>query len=154
MVFTENQNAFSLKGSAASLGGKPDLITRLGDNGTIYDVKTGKPSPAHSVQVMVYMYAIPRALHQYKGVKFDGKVVYGDHEVDIPNSAVDGKFVENLTQLIRRIGAATPARKVRAEWSVAFATLLKPTAPNAQPKRSGMQYTPKTFKKSIPPSEG
>ena len=61
-VFTENQNHFSLRGTSATLGGKPDLITTSGSNGIIYDAKTGKPSPSHHIQLMVYMYAIPRAL--------------------------------------------------------------------------------------------
>ena len=61
-VFTENQNHSSLRGTSATLGGKPDLITTSGSNGIIYDAKTGKPSPSHHIQLMVYMYAIPRAL--------------------------------------------------------------------------------------------
>ena len=27
---------------------------------TIIDAKTGRPGPAHAVQVMIYMYALPR----------------------------------------------------------------------------------------------
>ena len=61
-VFTESQNSFALRGKTATLGGKPDLIARKGSQGVILDVKTGKPSPSHGVQVMLYMYAVPRAL--------------------------------------------------------------------------------------------
>ena len=43
-VFTENQNAFTLRGSSATLGGKPDLITSSDKSGTIYDAKTGRPT--------------------------------------------------------------------------------------------------------------
>ena len=111
-VFTENQNSLTLRGNTASLGGKPDLIAKKGKSGTIIDIKTGKPSPAHSVQVMLYMYAVPRVLAQYKGITFDGKLVYNDHEVDIPSSAVDKTFVDNFTSLIGRLASATPARKV------------------------------------------
>ena len=32
-VFTENQNAFTLRGSSATLVGKPDLITSSGESG-------------------------------------------------------------------------------------------------------------------------
>ena len=48
--------------------GPPDLIAREGPSGTIIDVKTGSPSPAHSAQVMLYMYAVPRAMEQHHGV--------------------------------------------------------------------------------------
>ena len=58
-------------------------------------MKTGRPSPSHGVQVMLYMiYAVPRAMGQYHGVTFDGKIAYGDHGVDIPASAVDETFIK------------------------------------------------------------
>ena len=128
-VFTENQNSFSLGGHSATLGGKPDLISSSGKAGIIYDAKTGRPSPSHHIQVMVYMYAVPRSLGQYKGVIFDGKVVYQDHEVNIPSTAVDEPFVENLTQLIRRVSAQAPARKVASAMECAFCNITKADCP-------------------------
>ena len=128
-VFMENQNSFALKGHAATLGGKPDLITVSGKNGTIYDAKTGKPSPSHHVQVMVYMYAVPRVLSQYKGVTFDGKLIYTDHEVNIPSTAVDQPFIENLGELIRRVADKTPARKVPSPMECGFCNIAKSECP-------------------------
>ena len=61
-VFSENQNSFVLRGREATVGGKPDLIARKGNSGVIIDVKTGKPSPSHTAQVMLYMYGVPRVL--------------------------------------------------------------------------------------------
>ena len=113
-ILTENQNFFNLGGNVATLGGKPDLITVDGNTGTIYDAKTGKPSPSHHIQVMAYMYAVPRALGQYKGVSFDGKVVYEDQDISIPSTAIDGPFIENLSKLIRRVASSTPTRKVHS----------------------------------------
>lgn len=119
-VFTEGQNNFTLRGSTASLGGKPDLIAKSGQFGLICDAKTGSPSPSHSVQVMTYMYAVPRALGQYRGVSFDGLVAYKDHEVRVPSSAVDDTFVKNLGDLIRRVSAAEPARRVPSPTECSF----------------------------------
>ena len=116
-AFTENQNFFNLKGRVATLGGKPDLITVDGNSGTIYDAKTGKPSPSHHIQVMVYMYAVPRALGQYKGVTFD------------PSTAIDGPFIENLSQLIRRVASSTPARKVPSQMECGFCNLTAADCP-------------------------
>ena len=45
-VFTEEQNFFTLRGKAATLAGKPDLIAVKGNDLVIVDAKTGKPSPA------------------------------------------------------------------------------------------------------------
>ena len=128
-AFTENQNFFNLKGNVATLGGKPDLITVDGNAGTIFDAKTGKPSPSHHIQVMAYMYAVPRALGQYKGVTFEGKVVYEDQEVSIPSASIDGPFVDNLSQLIRRVASSTPARKVPSQMECGFWNLTTADCP-------------------------
>ena len=128
-VFTEGQNSFTLRGSTATLGGKPDLVAKKGSSGIIVDVKTGKPSPSHSVQVMLYMYAVPRALGQYKGMGFDGKVVYEDHEVDIPASAVDETFISNVSDLIGRLAASSPARKVPSVTECRFCDITKLDCP-------------------------
>ena len=128
-VFTENQNSFTLRGSTATLGGKPDLITTSGATGLIIDAKTGNPSPSHHVQVMLYMYAVPRALRQYGGVAFSGKVTYQDHEVDIPNSAVDETFVNNLSQLIARVASASAARKVPSGMECGYCNITSADCP-------------------------
>jgi CRISPR/Cas system-associated exonuclease Cas4 (RecB family) len=128
-VFTENQNRFTLRGKTASLGGKPDLITRRGGCGTIIDVKTGKPSPSHSVQVMLYMYAVPRALGQYNGVIFNGQVAYSDHVVDIPAAAVDEQFTGNLSRLIHRLGSGGPARKVPSRMECRYCDITAADCP-------------------------
>ena len=128
-VFTENQNSFHLRGNVATLGGKPDLIAVSGNKGTIYDAKTGRPSPSHHIQVMAYMYAVPRALGQYKGIAFDGKVVYEDQEIPIPATAVGEPFIENLSQLIRRVASGMPARKVPSPLECGFCNLTMADCP-------------------------
>jgi hypothetical protein len=128
-VFTENQNWFCLGGRSAALGGKPDLIARRGDAGTIIDVKTGRPSPAHSVQVMLYMYAVPRVLRQYHGVTFDGVVAYGDHQVAIPAAAVDETFIGNLAELVQRLSAGAPARRVPSPRECGFCDITSADCP-------------------------
>ena len=112
VVFTEEQNSFVLRGKSAKLAGKPDLIVKKGSDAIVVDVKTGRPLPSHSIQVMLYMYAIPRSLGQHRGVDFDGRVVYRDHEIEIPASAVDEKFIANVSELILRLASGHPARRV------------------------------------------
>jgi len=129
IVFIEGQNSFVLRGSSASLGGKPDIIATSGDKGLIIDVKTGKHSPAHHVQVMVYMYAVPRVLQQFKGITFDGRVVYKDKVIDIPSTAVDEKFVENLSGLIKRLSSPNPAIKVPNVVECSFCDITSADCP-------------------------
>ena len=129
-VFTEGQNAFTLRGRSAALGGKPDLITVSGDRGLIIDTKTGKPLASHHVQVMLYMYGVPRGLQRYRGVKFDGRLVYADSEdVDIPNSAVDDTFVTNFSDLIKRVSSTTPARRVPSKIECGFCNITRSDCP-------------------------
>ena len=63
-VNIEGQNSFQLRGRSATLAGQPDLITQRDGQAVIVDVKTGQDSASHVVQVMIYLYAIPRALEQ------------------------------------------------------------------------------------------
>jgi len=129
VVFIEGQNSFVLRGNSASIGGKPDLIATAGGKGLILDAKTGKHSPAHHVQVMVYMYAVPRVLQQFKGINFDGRVVYKDKVVDIPGSAIDEKFIENLSGLVKRLSSPHPAVKVPNTVECGFCEITKADCP-------------------------
>ncbi|MFQ5933474.1 MAG: PD-(D/E)XK nuclease family protein [Dehalococcoidia bacterium] len=129
IVFTEKQNHFSLRGSVAIIGGRPDLIAIAGESGIIYDVKTGKPTSSDHVQVMIYMYAIPLAFRQYRDMVFDGRVVYKDHEVPIPASAINESFRNNLVELIRNVSAVTPPRLVPSALECGFCPIAKSECP-------------------------
>ena len=128
-VFTEGQNSFRLRGRAATLAGKPDLIAVKGGDAVIIDAKTGKPGPAHTIQVMTYMYAVPKALEQYLGTEFRGHVIYPDGNVQIPASGVDGKFIDRMGALIRRLAAETPARKVPSTQECRFCDITAADCP-------------------------
>ena len=109
-MLVEGQNAFRLRGRTATLAGKPDLIIVRNDNAIIIDVKTGKEQLWHAVQVMIYLYALPRALPQYKGMRMAGEVVYPPRTVKVPTGALPGQFIEDLGALIRRLAAGQPTR--------------------------------------------
>ena len=128
-VLTEGQNSFNLRGSSAVLAGKPDLVARRRDQVTVIDAKTGRPSPAHTAQVLLYMYALPRALERYRGLSIAGQVAYPDRVVDIPPEAVDGKFVENLGGLMHRLASETPARRVPSPGECRFCEITPADCP-------------------------
>ena len=129
-VLTEGQNSFNLQGSSAVLAGKPDLVARRRDGVTVIDAKTGRPSPAHAIQVLIYMYALPRALERYRGLTIAGQVVYPDHAVDIPPEAVEGNFVENLGGLMRRLASEMPARRVPSPGECRFCEITPTDCPD------------------------
>jgi hypothetical protein len=103
-VYTENQNSFTRRGATAKLAGKPDLIAIKGRDAVVINAKTGRPSPHHAVQVMIYQYSVPKALEEYRGMEFRGHVIYPDSNVQIPVSRV-----ERLGGLIRRLADENPA---------------------------------------------
>ena len=129
-VLTEGQNSFNLRGSSAVLAGKPDLVARRRDQITVIDAKTGRPSPAHTAQVLIYMYALPLALERYKGLSIAGQVAYPDHVVDIRADAVEGRFVENLGGLIRRLASQMPARRVPSPGECRFCEITPADCPD------------------------
>lgn len=121
-VFLEDQNKFSLKGKVATLAGKPDLIV-VGDDYMICDVKSGQPKISDRMQVMIYMYAIPLVLPQYKGVSFSGMVAYdGDHDYISPED-INEMFTSSLVGLIKRVGNAEPAQRVPSVRECRFCDL-------------------------------
>jgi CRISPR/Cas system-associated exonuclease Cas4 (RecB family) len=127
-VSVEAQNRFSLRGKCATLKGKPDLIG-LNGSGTICDVKTGQPKASDHAQVMIYMWATPLALPKYSGIKFDGLVVYPDHEVTIPAESVDTGFAGRLAELIKRVSADDPPRQVPSADECKFCDLTVQDCP-------------------------
>ena len=78
-VSVEAQNQFTLVGRVATVGGKPDIIAVSGDSVTVCDAKTGQPRISDQVQVMAYMYAVPLAFPEYKGMPVGRLVIYEDH---------------------------------------------------------------------------
>ena len=85
---------------------------------------------AHIVQVMLYMYAVPRAIGQHRDVIFNGQVAYTDHAVDIPAEAVDEEFIERLAQLVRRLASDAPARRVPSPGECRFCPITAADCPD------------------------
>ena len=119
-VHVEGQNAFRLHGKAATLAGRPDLIVDRVDDALIIDLKTGREQPWHVVQVMIYMYALPRALPQYQDIPLAGAVAYPTHTVEVPTVRRDGKFARNLASLIRQLASDTPPKRIPSAHECRF----------------------------------
>ena len=128
-VDVEAQNRFELRGRTATLAGRPDIISRRKDKAVIVDAKTGHESPSHTVQVMIYLYAVPKALKRYRKAKLQGQVTYRDHTVRISADAVDEAFIENLGALIRRLSADQPARRVPSRQECRFCDITAADCP-------------------------
>jgi len=133
-IFLESQNWFNLgeRGkNVATLSGKPDIVAVSGNKGLVIDVKAAKVSDSHVAQVMIYMYALPLALPQFKDVSFDGKVVYQNgQEVFIESSKVDSGFREKLGDLIKELSSEEPAIKTPSFNECQFCPLTSEACPD------------------------
>ena len=129
-VEVEGQNGFHLRGRSATLSGKPDIIAHRDDEAVIVDAKTGHESPSHAVQVMIYLYAVPRAFERYRNAKLRGQVTYRDHTTLISAEAVDDQFIQNLGALIRRLSADEPARRVPSRQECRFCDISAADCPD------------------------
>ncbi len=129
-VAIEGQSSFQLRGRSATLAGQPDLITQRDGQAVIVDVKTGEDSASHVVQVMIYLYAIPRALERYRTLKLRGQATYLDHTVRIPAEAVDDQFIQNLGALIRRLAADKPPARVPSRPECRFCDISAEDCPD------------------------
>ena len=138
-TLTEGQNSFAWETDHATIGGKPDLIALKDEDGTIIDVKTGRPSPSHIVQVMLYMHMLPRALPQYEGKLFDGLVVYPDHEVPISPLDVNQPFLDALSALVERLASQQQARKVPSLGECRFCDITLADCPERLERQPKLQ---------------
>ena len=54
------------------------------------------------------MYALPRALDQYKGARIAGEIHYPNRIQHVPRGGLDQGFIHRLITLIHRIAAPDP----------------------------------------------
>ena len=128
-VRVERQNSFQLRGRTATLAGQPDIIVNRGSDALIIDVKSGGEQPSHTVQVMTYQWALPKALTRYSYAKLAGEVVYPDRVARVPRGALPGQFIDNLGSTIRRIAAATPPKRVPSPQECRFCDISAADCP-------------------------
>ena len=112
------------------MAGRPDLIVVRGDDALIIDVKRGREQPWHAVQIMIYQYAIPRALPQYRLARLAGEVVYPTHTVRVPRGALPNQFIHNLGSLIRRLAADQPPARIPARQECRFCDITAADCPD------------------------
>ena len=111
-VFVEDQNKFALKGKAATVGGKPDIVAILGDEALVVDCKTGATHATDALQVLVYMLILPLVHAACKGKRVTGEVRYKDHVTTIPADALTPDLRELIRGTITRAGGAAPTQRV------------------------------------------
>lgn len=130
-VRVERQNQFRLRGWYATLAGMPDLVSLKDGQAVIHDVKSGEPHASHAIQVMLYMWAFPLARREYAGMPVAGRVVYEDHAVDVPPSAIGTTFIDHVADLIKRLAdTEQPSPRTPSQSECAFCEITDADCPD------------------------
>lgn len=112
-VFVEDQNQFRLRGRAATVSGKPDLIAVGPDSARIEDVKTGLRRESDVWQMVMYLLFAPSlldSLRDYEG-EIVGALVYSDGMREVRLGADREQYQALVVQQIRAAaGSVEPAR--------------------------------------------
>jgi RecB family exonuclease len=132
-VWVEGQNAFRLVATSnATLAGKPDLVTLSGDGTiTVIDAKTGQRKPAHTIQVMLYQWALAQSNARFRGRAIAGRVVYADGgpPVLIPPGAINAAFEQRVLECLAQLAAPTPPYRLPSRQECRFCPVSRQVCP-------------------------
>jgi RecB family exonuclease len=102
----------TVRGSVAVLKGRIDIVAIKEDSNLIVEVKTGTPRASDKIQLMLYIWALPKSNnHRFRGVSFDGLLVYENHEIEISALEIDEDFLKHFSQFTADIMSSEPDRK-------------------------------------------
>lgn len=130
-ISMEGQNSFRMRSekSGIVLAGRPDIVAIKDGTALIVDAKTGKPHTSDTVQVMTYMWATRFTMPQCRNKTLHGRVVYKDHDLDVPFSSVNPNFHTRLTGLIARIGGHQPPPRTPSPTECGFCHIARSECP-------------------------
>lgn len=111
-VRVEDQNSFCFEHHRrVFIAGRPDILAVEDRTATVLDCKTGRPKTSDEVQVQICMYLLPLCFPELTRYTLQGMVVYPKHRVEIPATAVNARFKENLDYFVKLIAAKAPPMK-------------------------------------------
>jgi len=129
-VYTEDQNSFKLMGKTGiEVSGKPDIVAIRGKEAYVEDYKTGSPRHSDHFQVLVYMLSLPYVEGPWKGLKLNGRIVYGNTVVDIPSSKIDTDLKELFRKTVLAIGGLEPTPKIPSWGECRYCDISKADCP-------------------------
>ena len=128
-VFVEGQNKFTLKGSAATLGGVPDIVAVRDGQGLVVDCKSGQRRDADAFQVLTYMFVLPHTHEACRGVRLAGEVRYRDGALPIPPEKLTDELKALITRTIERVGGDEPLPRVPSVGECRFCDITAADCP-------------------------
>ena len=78
---------------------------------------------------MIYMYALPRAMPEFRDARIAGEIIYPNQTKRVPQGGIDQGFIEDLSVLIRRIAAPEPPVRVPSAAECRFCDITAADCP-------------------------
>jgi len=129
-VFVEDQNKFSLKGQAATLGGVADLLAVREGEGLVVDCKSGQRRDSDAFQVLTYMLVLPLTHPSCKGISLAGEVQYRDVRLPIAAAKLDDQMKRLIRATIERVGDDVPLPRVPSASECRFCDITAADCPD------------------------
>jgi hypothetical protein len=130
-VLVEDQNKFTLKGKAAILAGKPDIVALRDGERLVVDCKTGKERDSDVWQVLLYQFALPLCGHRFTpaGTPIRGEVQYRHRSIHIAPSDFTLAMRDRIVDVLTRIGTREALPKTPSFRECAFCSIPKSECP-------------------------
>ena len=124
-VEIEDVNKFTLHGSKAILGGKPDVvgIKEKEKFVLVVDEKSGKEKEQYLWQVLLYIFAL--TLTKFKPA--DGWTIRGEIEYKtkaVPVLGLSNANIERIGKVMNQIAATEPPEKVPSKWECEYCDIV------------------------------
>ena len=109
----------------AIIAGRVDAIAVKGDRGMVFEIKSGKERDSDRIQLMIYMWLLPRVIKRFQNVLFEGMVVYKDKRIKVSSAELNEDFSKIFTDFIVDLIEVEPEQKHPNVWECKFCNILE-----------------------------
>lgn len=122
-VSVEDENSFVLRGSVATLAGKPDIIALKPEEktGLIVDEKSGKQKDQYVWQVLIYMFA---KLFSSPDYTFTGEIEYKDERVTVLPMQLHDQNKARIGEVMKIVGGPIEPPRVPSRFECEYCDIL------------------------------
>ena len=128
-VYIEDQNRFSYRGRAATLGGKPGLVAVRETEALVVDCKTGKQRDSDYFQVLTYMLLLPRTHSACHHRTLAGEIQYRGSSLFIEPQELTSELKLLIRTMIERVAGDTILPRVPSFYECRFCELGRKDCP-------------------------
>lgn len=138
-VSVEGENWFEIMGRqyVIKIAGKPDILAIREEQIWVEDCKTGRRKNSDLYQMLLYMLLLPLSHPKRQGMKLQGRLVYPDEVVEVPNEQLNEEFKVQFRKAIAYLSSTIPARKVPSFQECRYCDIPAEHCPERVDSQSG-----------------